>query len=218
MVADQLMARGIRNGRVLAAFSKVPRHLFVLPQERERAYTDHPLSIGQGQTISQPYIVALMTEQCDPEPDSKILEVGTGSGYQTAILAELCSRVYSIERIDSIAQSARGLLGSLGYSNVQIRVGDGSIGWPEMAPFNRILVSAAAEEIPSPLLEQLAQGGRLVIPIGSPLAQTLTVVERCKGEFQTRQVCGCIFVPLIGAHGWQEGEVEPEGRGDPATG
>ncbi len=210
MVTDQLMSRGIRDPRVLGAFSKVPRHLFVPPQERERAYADHPLAIGEGQTISQPYIVALMTEHLDLEADSKVLEIGAGSGYQTAILAQLCPRVYSIERIASLAQSAQQLLRSLGYSNVQIRVGDGTLGWPEEHPFDRILVSAAAEQAPAPLLDQLAEGGRLVIPIGSPLAQTLAVVERLKGKFQTRQVCGCVFVPLIGAHGWHEGEVRAE--------
>ncbi len=210
MVADHLMARGVRDSRVLAAFSKVPRHLFVPEPQRFRSYSDHPLPIGEGQTISQPYIAALMTELLSPEAGSKVLEIGTGSGYQTAILAELSAAVYSVERIPVLAERASRLLTELGASNVQIRVGDGSEGWAEFAPFERILAAASTPSLPKPLTDQLAEGGRLVIPIGSAMNQALTVVERFHGDLRIREACTCVFVPLIGEHGWREGEVAAE--------
>ena len=210
MVADHLAARGIRDPRVLALFSRLPRHLFVPEAHRRRSYTDHPLPIGEGQTISQPYIVALMTELLSPGASSKVLEVGTGSGYQTAVLAELSAAVYSVERIPVLAERASGLLAGLGYANVRIRVGDGSEGWPEFAPFDRILVTASVPSLPKPLTDQLAEGGRLVIPIGSALNQTLTLAERFHGELRTQEGCSCLFVPLIGEHGWKEGQVPAE--------
>ncbi len=207
MVADQLVARGIRDKRVLAAFSKVPRHLFVPEDQRPHSYEDHPCSIGAGQTISQPYIVALMTEQLQLKPGSKVLEIGTGSGYQTAILAELASRVYSIERFPDLADRAAKVLSELGCANLEIRVGDGTNGWSEQAPFDNILAAAAAPVLPEPLLLQLADGGRMVIPIGSQKDQVLTLVTRTGGRIQAFDVCPCAFVPLIGAHGWKDGDV-----------
>ena len=210
MVIDQLIDRGIRDPRVLAALAKVSRQLFVPPAHRDKSYTDHPLPIGAGQTISQPYIVALMTQELALKPHSKVLEVGTGSGYQTAILANVAAQVYSIERIPSLGQGACELLRTLGMTNVEIRLGDGTLGWPEAAPFDGILVTAAAPQVPPTLLDQLADQGRLVLPIGSPVNQELTVVERSGKDLRTRQVCSCVFVPLIGAHGWSEGQADPE--------
>jgi len=207
MVADQLVARGIRDKRVLAAFSKVPRHLFVPEDQRPHSYEDHPCPIGAGQTISQPYIVALMTERLQLKPEAKVLEIGTGSGYQTAILAELAVRVYSVERFPDLAQEAGKILTELGCTGVEIRVGDGTNGWSEAAPFDGIVVAAAAPLLPEPLLNQLAEGGRMVIPIGSPKNQVLTLVTRSGGRIQAVDICPCAFVPLIGAHGWKESEV-----------
>ncbi len=206
MVADQLAARRIRDKRVLAAFAKVPRHLFVPEDRRQDGYEDHPCPIGQGQTISQPYMVALMTEQLQVKPSAKVLEIGTGSGYQTAVLAELASRVYSIERFPDLAEGATKLLAELGCTNVEIRIGDGTNGWPEAAPFDNIIVTAAAPVLPEPLLMQLAEGGHMVIPIGSSKNQTLTLAVRSGGRIQAFDICQCAFVPLIGAHGWKEGE------------
>jgi len=208
MVADQLAARGIRDKRVLAAFSKVPRHLFVPEDQRPHSYEDHPCPIGAGQTISQPYIVALMTEQLQLKPSSKVLEIGTGSGYQTAILAELASRIYSVERFPDLAQGAARIVSELGCSNVEIRVGDGTNGWPEQSPFDGIIVTAAPPVLPEPLLLQLAEEGRLVIPIGSPKNQVLTLVTRSGGRIQAFDLCPCAFVPLVGAHGWKESEIQ----------
>ncbi|MBI3333160.1 MAG: protein-L-isoaspartate(D-aspartate) O-methyltransferase [Candidatus Omnitrophica bacterium] len=212
MVADQLIQRGIRDPKVLAAFAKVPRHLFVPPGHRADSYSDHPVPIGAGQTISQPYIVALMTQELRPRPGGRLLDVGTGSGYQTAILAEIGSFVCSVERIPELAEGASKLLKEMGYANVEIRVGDGSLGWPTAAAprrvvalppapaaaFEGILVTAAASAVPQPLLDQLAEGGRLIIPLGSALSQTLTLIEREGKQFQSRPLCDCLFVPLIG--------------------
>lgn len=209
MVEHQIRRRGVRNPQVLAAMEKVPRHRFVPENLWDSAYDDSPLSIGEGQTISQPYMVALMTETVAPEPGGRVLEVGTGSGYQTAILAELVREVYSIERIPALAERAERLLDRLGYENVSIRVGDGSQGLSAEAPFNGILVTAGAPEVPDPLVEQLEIGGRLVIPIGDAYHQVLTTV--CRGAEGIRKVqgTGCVFVPLIGTHGWDE---KPSGR------
>jgi len=210
MVLEQLESRGIQDKRVLSAFLTVPRHLFVPPVHRMRSYEDHPLPIGSGQTISQPYMVALMTQSLALRPGSKVLEIGTGSGYQTAILSHLGAKVHSIERIASLAESALRRLKNLGYTQVEVRVGDGSLGWPTAAPFDGILVAAATPCLPEILLDQLKEAGRLVVPIGSGLSQTLTVAQRLRGELHTEEVCGCVFVPLIGAHGFQEGEVSAE--------
>ena len=209
MVEHQIRKRGVRSCRVLAAMEKIPRHRFVPENSYDRAYEDSPLSIGNGQTISQPYMVALMTECAAPEPDDRVLEVGTGSGYQTAILAELVHEVYSIERIPELAERAEGLLSRLGYENVSIRVDDGSAGWSEKAPFDAIIVTAGAPEIPDPLVEQLEVGGRLVIPIGSAHHQTLCTVKKERNGIRKEEGTGCIFVPLIGTFGWEE---KPSGR------
>lgn len=204
MVERQIRKRGVRSGRVLAAMERIPRHRFVPEDSCDHAYEDSPLSIGKGQTISQPYMVALMTECAAPEPDDRVLEVGTGSGYQAAILAELVREVYSIERIPELAERAEGLLTRLGYENVSIRVGDGSEGWREKAPFDAIIVTAGAPEIPEPLVEQLEEGGRLVIPIGSAHHQTLCTVKKERNRIRKEEGTGCVFVPLIGTFGWEE--------------
>jgi protein-L-isoaspartate(D-aspartate) O-methyltransferase len=209
MVERQIRKRGVRDERVLGAMEKIPRHRFVPENSRDHAYEDGPLSIGSGQTISQPYMVALMTECARPEPDDRVLEVGTGSGYQTAILAELVREVCSVERIPELAERAEGLLSRLGYENVSFRVDDGSQGWKEKAPFDAIIVTAGAPEIPDPLVEQLEVGGRLVIPIGNAHHQTLCTVNKERGGIRTEEGTGCVFVPLIGTFGW---EGKPSGR------
>lgn len=204
MVTEQLMARGIKDPRVLAAMRKVPRHLFVEEALAARAYGDYPLPIGEKQTISQPYMVALMTEALALQPKDRVLEIGTGSGYQTAILAELCSKVFSIERIKILAERAERILSELGYSNYLIRVGDGSNGWKEEAPFEGIMVTAGAPRVPKALLDQLSEGGRLVIPIGDEFSQSLTKIVREGGEYRYSNLTGCIFVKLIGDQGWKD--------------
>ncbi len=204
MVAEQLVKRGIKDPRVLAAMRKVPRHVFVDEALATRAYGDYPLPIGEKQTISQPYMVALMTEALAPGPKDRILEIGTGSGYQTAILAELCSKVFSIERIRVIAERAEKTLKELGYSNFLIRVGDGSKGWKEEAPFNGILVTAGAPGVPKALEQQLTDGGSLIIPVGDEFSQSLIKIVRDKDEFHHHDLTGCVFVKLIGNHGWKE--------------
>lgn len=203
MVEEQLVRRGITDARVLEAMRKVPRHLFVEEALRDRAYGDHPLPIGEGQTISQPYIVGIMTELLHLTGSEKVLEIGTGTGYQTAVLAELARRVCSVERIASLAARARATLEAMGYTNVWVRTADGTFGWPDEAPFDRILVSAAAPAVPEPLFEQLVEGGRMVLPVGDPFAQTLTVVDRVGGEKKISADSGCVFVKLIGKYGWE---------------
>jgi protein-L-isoaspartate(D-aspartate) O-methyltransferase len=203
MVKEQLERRGISDVRVLEAMRKVPRHLFVDPVLAGRAYEDSPLPIGEGQTISQPYMVAVMTAALALEGGERVLEIGTGSGYQAAVLAELASQVYSIERIPALADRAQKTLKRLGYDNVTIRVGDGSLGWPEAAPFEAIVVTAGAPCVPPPLVEQLRVGGRLLIPVGSPQAQTLRRVVRKEEGVEQEELVGCIFVRLVGEHGWQ---------------
>lgn len=205
MVASQLRARGIRDQRVLAAMAKVPRHEFVDEGYREQAYEDHPIPIDEGQTLSQPYIVAIMLEAAALEPSDKVLEIGTGSGYQTALLAELAAQVYSIERHASLAESAEATLARLGYTNVKVFVGDGSQGMPEQAPFDAIVVSAAAPHIPKSLFEQLKDGGRMVIPVGPAHAQELQLVRKRNGQPAVTVVEGCRFVPLIGSQGYISG-------------
>ncbi len=205
MVDSQIRARGLRDERVLAAMEKIPRHLFVEPALVDQAYNDTPLPIGEGQTISQPYMVALMTEALALTGKEKVLEIGTGSGYQTAILAELAEQVFSIERIASLAAAARKILDQLGYYNVAIRVGDGSLGWREEAPFDAIIVTAGAPRIPRPLVEQLAIGGRLVVPVGGRFTQELYRVTRLSADpndVETEALGGCRFVDLVGEHGW----------------
>ncbi len=206
MVKEQVEARGIRDERVLAAMRKVPRHLFVDPSLARRAYEDSPLLIGEEQTISQPYMVAVMTEALALQGNERVLEIGTGSGYQTAVLAELATWVYSIERIPGLAERAQHTLARLGYENVSIRVGDGSVGWPEAAPFQAIMVTAGAPAVPPPLIELLAVGGRLVIPVGTPHTQTLCLIVKQEEEIQQEELVGCVFVRLVGKHGWQEEE------------
>lgn len=204
MVEEQLVRRGVSDRRVLDAMRKVPRHRFVEEALRDRAYGDHPLPIGEGQTISQPYMVAAMTQLLRLEGSEKVLEIGTGSGYQTAILAELARRVCSIERIPTLAIRARGVLEELGYTNAVIKIADGTYGWSDEAPFERVLVTAGAPAVPMPLFQQLAEGGRLVVPIGEPQAQTLYVVEKVDGRMRMSADCGCVFVKLVGKYGWDE--------------
>lgn len=204
MVRDQLERRQITNRRVLEAMRKVPRHEFMPSHLAELAYTDRPLPIGEGQTISQPYMVALMTQALDPQPDHRVLEIGLGSGYQAAILAELAQHVYTIERIESLANQARATLERLGYKNISVYVGDGTCGLPEEAPFDGIMVTAGAPELPAPLVEQLADGGRIVCPVGDRLAQFLVEGVKSGGKLNEMRICSCVFVPLIGRYGWQE--------------
>jgi len=207
MVKNQIAARGVKDRRVLDAMSRVPRHLFLPESLSDRAYDDSPLPIGDGQTISQPYMVAWMTELLEVAAGSRVLEIGTGSGYQAAILCELAKEVLSIEKYSGLARDAEERLRSLGYSNIRIRVGDGTLGWPEEAPFDGIMVTAGAPSIPQPLLEQLADGGRLVIPVGPSGMQMLHVVRRKGSKYQTTDEGNCVFVPLVGKFGWKRGRV-----------
>ena len=203
MVAEQLVRRGIGDERVLAAMRKVPRHRFVEEALANRAYGDHPLPIGEEQTISQPYIVALMSSLLELTGTEKVLEVGTGSGYQTAVLAELARRVCSIERLPRLAERARGRLEALGYGNVWIRVGNGTLGWSDEGPFDRILVAAGGPAVPPPLVQQLAAGGRMVLPVGDTANQVLTVVENAGGQVTSRTHGECKFVKLVGKYAWE---------------
>ncbi len=204
MVETQIRNRGVTNPVVLKAMRNVPRHLFVPESVRSQAYDDHPLPIGHGQTISQPYMVAFMTEALAPRTGMKVLEIGTGSGYQTAVLLEAGAEVYSIERVQELAEKAKKQLEALGYSRFYIRVGDGTLGWPEAAPFDGIIVTAGAPEIPQPLVNQLADGGRLVIPVGDRMGQDLLLVEKREGQVFIQNLGGCVFVKLIGKHGWSQ--------------
>lgn len=198
MVQTQLVPRGIQDSAVINAFLKVERHKFIPESLKQSAYADFPVPIGEGQTISQPYIVALMTEQLELSRDSKVLEIGTGSGYQTAILAELSSQVYSVERFNSLAKRATNLLHELSYSNIKVKLGDGTLGWPEEAPYSRIIVTAASADIPQPLIDQLSENGKMILPKGETYSQVLTLVTKSKGQLKTEPICGCVFVPLIG--------------------
>jgi protein-L-isoaspartate(D-aspartate) O-methyltransferase len=202
MVEDQVARRGITDPRVLAAMRRVPRHLFVEEALRERAYGDHPLPIGEEQTISQPYIVGLMTSLLGADADVKVLEVGTGSGYQAAVLAELVRRVCTVERLPRLAHRARAVIEGLGYRNVWVRVANGALGWSDEAPFQRILVAAGGPGVPPPLFDQLDEGGRMVLPIGDDQNQILTVVEKVHGEMKTTTHGDCRFVPLVGKYAW----------------
>jgi protein-L-isoaspartate(D-aspartate) O-methyltransferase len=203
MVENHLIPRGIRDERVLDAMRRVPRHLFVDADLVSDAYKDTPLPLSDGQTISQPYIVALMTELLELKGAEKVLEIGTGSGYQGAVLAELSKEVYSVERIESLAERARAGYHKLSYHNIHVKVGDGSLGWPEKAPFDRIIVTAATPAIPEPLLQQLADGGILVIPVGSRFSQQILKVRKISGGIKSEYHIPCVFVPLIGKYGWE---------------
>jgi protein-L-isoaspartate(D-aspartate) O-methyltransferase len=204
MVEEQIISRGIQDPRVIAAMKKVPRHLFVEEALQSQAYNDHPLPIGEKQTISQPYMVALMTEALQLTGKEKVLEIGAGSGYQTAILAELAEKVYSIERIRPLAIRARQLIHELGCFNVEIKIFDGTYGWLEESPFEAILVTAGAPDVPLPLLDQLAMGGRLVIPVGDAFVQDLIRVSKTEEGIKKEDLGGCRFVKLIGKYGWDE--------------
>lgn len=199
MIKAQLIRRDIKDQRVLDAISKIPRHMFVKESLRHKAYGDYPLPIGEGQTISQPYIVALMTDALKLKTSDKVLEIGTGSGYQAAVLAEIVKEVYTIEIRENLADSARGLLGKLGYKNIKIKYADGYFGWQEYAPFDAVIVTASANHIPPPLIKQLKEGGKLIIPLGSTLYyQTLTLAKKNKGELEVEQMGGVAFVPMMG--------------------
>jgi len=210
MVDTQLIPRGISDPRVLSAFRKVPRHLFAPENIRVSAYDDAALPIGEGQTISQPYMVAIMTELLKLKGNEKVLEIGTGSGYQAAILAELSNKVITVERIESLSQRAEKILKEMGYSNIEFVIGDGTLGYAEAAPYNGIIVTAGCPEIPVPFADQLAEGGRLIIPVGERYLQTLTIATKEKGlpagrqgKIRIEESIGCVFVPLIGKYGWQ---------------
>ena len=209
MVDTQIVARGVRDPRVLAAMRKVPRHLFVDAADRASAYEDHPLPIAGKQTISQPYTVALMSELLTLAPDSRVLEIGTGSGYQSAVLGELAHEVYSIEIIPELARAASEKLRGLGYANVVVREGDGYRGWPEKAPFDGIIVTAAPARIPEPLLDQLAPGGRMVIPVGGFFQELKVFTKEADGRITEKDIIPVRFVPMTGE---AEGEVTPEER------
>ena len=206
MVDEQMRGRGISDPQVLDAMCAVPRHLFVLSEHGHLAYSDAPLPIGHRQTISQPYIVALMTELLELNGDETVLEVGTGSGYQAAILAHLAKRVYTLERIPELANQARGVLSAMGYDNVEVLVGDGSQGLPEHAPYGAIIVTAAAPSVPIPLKEQLADGGRLVLPVGKQMGQILERWRRQGDDLKRESVAPVAFVPLVGEYGWSTDE------------
>ena len=197
MVRVQVAERGIRDRRVLGAMLDVPRHEFVPQSLQDQAYEDHPLPIGAGQTISQPYIVAVMLEYLALQPTDHVLEIGTGSGYVTALLSRMCAEVYSVERHATLATAAEATLARLGYSNVRIRVGDGSKGWAEYSPFDAIVDSAATSEVPPALFAQLREGGRMVVPVGPPSSQQLQLIRKVNGQEEVQVMEGCRFVPLV---------------------
>ncbi len=204
MVREQLIPRGIEDERVLAVFGKVTREVFVPVELKGDAYGDFPLSIGEGQTISQPYMVALMTQCLELKGNEKVLEIGTGCGYQTAMLAELSKEIYSVERKKTLAKRAEKTLEKLNYTNVRVLVGDGTLGWEEFSPYDRIVVTAATQEVPSPLMDQLKEEGIMVIPVGGIYSQKLEVIRKQKGRAKMKTAERCIFVPLIGRYGWDE--------------
>ncbi len=205
MVREQIEARGVASPEVVAAMRAVPRHLFVQEALSGQAYDDRPQPIGFGQTISQPYIVALMTELLDVRPGMKVLEIGTGSGYQAAVLAEMGADVYTVERIKELHQQARERLARLGWRFVKLKLDDGTMGWPEEAPYDRIIVTAGGPSVPAPLLDQLADGGVLIIPVGGTRRmQTLRIVRKEKGLVREEDRGGVMFVDLVGKHGWEE--------------
>ncbi|MCX8103423.1 MAG: protein-L-isoaspartate(D-aspartate) O-methyltransferase [Candidatus Bipolaricaulota bacterium] len=202
----RLEAQGITDQKVLEVMRRIPRHLFIANSLWDHAYADHPVPIDRGQTISQPYIVALMTQALQLTKTDRVLEIGTGSGYQTAILAELARHVYTIERFADLSEKARKLLTEAGYTNISFLVGDGTLGWPEAAPFDKIIVTAAAPEVPKALVEQLAEGGRLVIPVGGRQLQTLLALTKEGERLRREELCACSFLPLVGKEGWPDEE------------
>jgi len=204
MVTEQLIRRGISDKAVLDVFLKVERDRFIPEELKMNAYADYPVPIGEDQTISQPFIVALMTESLGLTGTERVLEIGSGSGYQTAVLAELAREVYSVERFDGLGERAKRLLDELGYKNIKIKIGDGTLGWPEEAPFDRIIITAASPQIPRPLSEQLKEGGRLILPLGESFSQVLTLAQKVNGVLNSKGICGCVFVPLVGEHGWKK--------------
>jgi len=204
MVEEQLVERGVRNLRVLEAMSRVPRHLFAQDSLRHRAYGDAPLPIGENQTISQPYIVGAMTEALGLTGEERVLEIGTGSGYQTAIVAELARQVFTIERLNNLSRQAQKILEGLSYMNIVFKMFDGTYGWPDQAPFDAILITASAKEIPESLIKQLGEGGRLVAPAGDKEKQKLIVLTKKDGRISRQELGDCKFVPLIGKYGWQD--------------
>jgi protein-L-isoaspartate(D-aspartate) O-methyltransferase len=206
MVESQIKTRGVVDRRVLDALRKVPRHEFVQENHQSEAYEDHPLPIGSGQTISQPFIVALMTEQLALKGDEKVLEIGTGSGYQAAILAALAREVHSVERVPELAEEARQNLNRLGVNNVAVHVGDGTLGWPQEAPYDAIIITAGTPTMPEGLADQLSVGGRLVAPVGSRWRQMLELWTKQDGGIEKEEVLPVVFVPLIGEKGWDDGE------------
>lgn len=204
MVNTQLITRGIFNKRILEAFRKIPRHKFVPGEYRKSAYGDFPLPIGENQTISQPYIVALMTQVLEPKENDKILEIGTGSGYQTAILASLTKEVYTVERIPFLLEQTYKVFQELYINNITMHLGDGSLGWQDHSPYDKIIVTAAAPNLSPELEQQLNEGGKIVIPISATFSQVLTVFSKHRGKLAREEICGCTFVPLIGKHGYQK--------------
>ena len=204
MVEEQLVERGVKNLSVLEAMSRVPRHLFAQDSLQHRAYGDTPLPIGENQTISQPYIVGAMTEALALKGEERALEIGTGSGYQTAIIAELCRQVFTIERLNNLSRKAQNILESLNYMNIVFKMFDGTYGWPDQAPFDAILITASAPEIPDSLVKQLGDGGRLVAPIGGADKQKLVVLTKKGDRVSRRDLVNCKFVPLIGKYGWPQ--------------
>jgi protein-L-isoaspartate(D-aspartate) O-methyltransferase len=204
MVETQIISRGVKNKEVIRAMLKVPRHRFVPEEFIEKAYDDMALPIGEGQTISQPYMVAVMTELLEPEYKNKVLEIGTGSGYQAAVLAEIVKEVYTVERLASLSERAKQRVRELGYENIFFKVGDGTLGWPEESPFDRIIITAGAPEIPDTLISQLAEDGIIVAPVGSRYSQVLIKGIKKKGSLVTISSVPCVFVPLVGEKGWKE--------------
>ena len=204
MVEEQLIRRGITDKNVLDAFIKVPRHKFLPKSRIGDAYGDYPIGIGEGQTISQPYMVALMTQCLGLKKTDNVLEIGTGSGYQAAILAELAAEVYTIERFSGLSERAKNILQVLGYANIKLKSGDGTLGWEEFAPYDGIIVTCGAPSIPQPLKEQLKENGRLVLPVGGSFSQALMIIRRQKDKFTEQQICSCVFVPLVGKYGWSK--------------
>lgn len=204
MVQEQLVSRGIKDPRVLAAMAKVPRHLFIVEELQGQAYDDNPLPIGEGQTISQPYMVARMVEALGLKGKELVLEIGTGSGYAAAVLAELCGQVFSMEMVEDLAIRARAVLASLWYRNVSVQVGDGTLGWEEHAPYDAVVISAGAPCIPRPLLEQLRPGGCMVFPMGEKDLQTLVRIRKERGGLREEYLGECLFVKLLGTYGWED--------------
>jgi len=206
MVETQLVPRGIKDKRVLDVMRKVPRHFFVDEFMQHKAYDDMALPIGEDQTISQPYMVAIMTELLRLNGDEKVLEVGTGSGYQAAVLAGLSREVFTIERVTVLAKRAEDKFQTLGYINLHVRIGDGTLGWPEESPFDRVLITAGTPKIPQPVIEQLSDGGIIVAPVGDRFSQQLIILKKSKGALSEQLHTPCVFVPLIGKYGWKSDE------------